>query len=177
MSKKAAIIIGMLILTMNISVAQERYSLHLGFGPGVAIPISRFHKTHEVGVLGYADVNIFVRNNLSAGVRYSFNYFKGKDQPVESTTLSYDDNQIHEVLLMGNFFFKGKWRPFLSFGLGCYLGPGYNDLGFVPSVGVMHQFAEKWFLTIRGDMAYMRKNDFSYCKVVVGVSLPFYSPK
>lgn len=173
MSKKI-IFTTLLLVTMAISsVAQERYSFHLGVGPGIAIPISRYQKTHNIGFLGYADVNLFIRKNLSAGLRYSFNYMQAK----KFHDVKYNDDQIHEFLLMGNFFFKGKWRPFLSFGVGCYIGPGYNDLGFVPSVGVMHQFAKNWFLTIRGDMAYMRKNDFSYCKVIVGVSLPFFSPK
>lgn len=177
MLKKTSILTLFFLAFIACSMAQERYSMHLGFGPGIALPISRYHQTHDVGFLGYADVNIFVRNNLSAGVRYSYNYFKGKDKMVNDVPVRYGDDQIHEFLLMGNFFFNGKWRPFLSFGLGCYLAPGYNDLGFVPSVGVMHQFAKNWFLTIRGDMAYMRKNDFSYCKLVVGVSLPFFSPK
>lgn len=174
MIKKTSFLLLIFLITIGFSFAQDRYSVHIGVGPGMAVPISRYQKTHSYGFLGYADVNIFARKNLAAGFRYSFNYFKGKDRTIEDTHVHYDDDQIHEFLLMGTFFFEGKWRPFLSFGLGTYVGPGYNDLGFVPSFGVMHQFAKKWFFTIRGDMAYMRKNDFSYCKVVLGISLPVY---
>lgn len=174
MIKKISVFSIILLIFINFSFAQEQNSVHIGIGPGVAVPISRYQKTHSIGVLGYVDANIFAKENLAAGVRYSFNYFIGKDKKLENNTVFYDDDQIHEFLLMCTFFFKGNWRPFLSFGLGTYVAPGYNDLGFVPSFGVMHQFADKWFFTIRGDMAYMRKNDFSYCKVVLGVNLPVF---
>jgi len=140
----------------------------LSLSGGTNIPFSHLATTKKVGGFGQADIFFFLTENITAGADFAYYFFPGKGH---TTNIA-----MQEVLISGAYYFRSKWNPNISFGLGYYGEPGTSHFGFVPGVGIMPKITNNIYFTAKASVAFFDM-DGHFFKIGAGITFVIFRHK